>query len=125
MAARRRLTPNAFGAKGAEKGAVFDRYRCVGEVGRSAAPGSPGVGPGREPRWWEDTAMRMKHQWWSGLAAAVLGGLVGVTLAGAAGVQFLPILGVREGAQRSGQIPTANGFIDYLTLLNVRDGGIN
>src|SRR5262245_31162460 len=30
-------------------------------------------------RWWEDTAMRMKHQWWSGLAAAVLSGLVGVT----------------------------------------------
>ena len=22
-------------------------------------------------------------------------------------------------------IPTANGFIDYVTLLNVRDGGIN
>ena len=23
------------------------------------------------------------------------------------------------------QIPQANGFIDYLTLLNARDGGIN
>jgi branched-chain amino acid transport system substrate-binding protein len=32
---------------------------------------------------------------------------------------------VREGAQRSFQIPLANGSIDYVTLLNVRDGGIN
>jgi len=69
--------------------------------------------------------MRLKHQWWSGLVAAVLGGLVGVTAVAAAGEQFLPILGVREGAFRALQIPNANGFIDYLTLLNVRDGGIN
>jgi branched-chain amino acid transport system substrate-binding protein len=58
------------------------------------------------------------------LVAVVLGGLVGVT-AVAAGEQFLPVLGVREGAQRFFQIPLANGFIDYVTLLNVRDGGIN
>ena len=57
--------------------------------------------------------------------AAVLGGLVGVTAVAAAGAQFLPVLGVREGAQRSVQIPLANGFIDYVTLLNERDGGIN
>ena len=69
--------------------------------------------------------MRLKHQWWSGLVAAVLGGLVGVTAVAAAGAQFLPILGVREGALRSFQIPLANGFIDYVTLLNERDGGIN
>jgi branched-chain amino acid transport system substrate-binding protein len=35
------------------------------------------------------------------------------------------VLGVREGALRATQIPIANGFIDYLTLLNERDGGIN
>ena len=69
--------------------------------------------------------MRWQHQWWSGLVAAVLLGLVGVTAVAAAGAQFLPILGVREGAQRSQQIPLANGFIDYVTLLNERDGGIN
>ena len=57
--------------------------------------------------------------------AAVLGGLVGVTAVAAAGEQFLPVLGVREGALRSLQIPLANGFIDYVTLLNARDGGIN
>ncbi len=69
--------------------------------------------------------MRLQQQWWSMLVAAVLGGLVGVTAVAAAGEQFLPILGVREGALRSGQIPLANGFIDYVTLLNARDGGIN
>ena len=69
--------------------------------------------------------MRWQHPWWSVLVAAVLMGLVGVTAVAAAGAQFLPVLGVREGAHRSFQIPLANGFIDYLTLLNERDGGIN
>ena len=69
--------------------------------------------------------MRLQRRWWSVLVAAVLGGLVGVTAVAAAGAQFLPVLGAREGAQRFGQIPIANGFIDYVTLLNERDGGIN
>src|SRR5881628_3295022 len=46
--------------------------------------------------------MRLKQLWWSGLVAAV-----------------------REGAVRSLGIPITNGLIDYLTLLNERDGGIN
>jgi hypothetical protein len=41
--------------------------------------------------------MRLKHQWWSGLVVAVFGGLVGVTTVAAAGAQFIPILGYREG----------------------------
>jgi len=70
--------------------------------------------------------MRVQHQWGSVLVAAVLGGLVGVTAAvAAAGAQFLPVLVTREGAQRSLQIPRADGYIAYLTLLNARDGGIN
>jgi branched-chain amino acid transport system substrate-binding protein len=69
--------------------------------------------------------MRLQRLWWSGLVAAVLGGLVGVTAGVAAGEQFIPLLVTREGAQRFVQIPQANGFIDYLTLLNERDGGIN
>jgi branched-chain amino acid transport system substrate-binding protein len=69
--------------------------------------------------------MRLKHQWWSRLVAAGLSGLVGVTAVAAAGAQFLPVLSVREGALRSAGIPQANGFIDYVTLLNERDGGIN
>src|SRR5437867_8710407 len=68
--------------------------------------------------------MRLKHQWWSVLVAAVLSGLVGVT-AVAAGEQFLPVLGVREGGQRFIYIPRVDGYIAYLTLLNERDGGIN
>lgn len=66
--------------------------------------------------------MRWQHQWWSVLVAAVPGGLVGVT---AGGEPFLPVLGAREGGQRFLAIPRAHGCIDYLTLLNERDGGIN
>jgi branched-chain amino acid transport system substrate-binding protein len=69
--------------------------------------------------------MRLKHQWWSRLVASLLGGLVGVTAVAAAGEQFLPVLSTREGALRFQHIPMTNGFIDYLTLLNERDGGIN
>jgi len=69
--------------------------------------------------------MYLQRLWWRGLVAAVLVGLGGVTLAGAAGEQFLPVLSAREGATRFAQIPVANGFIDYVTLLNTRDGGIN
>jgi branched-chain amino acid transport system substrate-binding protein len=69
--------------------------------------------------------MRLKQLWWSGLVAAVLVGLVGMTAVAAAGEQFIPVLAVREGAVRSLGIPITNGIIDYLTLLNERDGGIN
>jgi branched-chain amino acid transport system substrate-binding protein len=69
--------------------------------------------------------MRWQHPWWSGLMAAVLGGLVGVTAVAAAGEQFLPVFSVREGATRFIQIPRGDGYIAYLTLLNERDGGIN
>src|SRR5215510_2174737 len=69
--------------------------------------------------------MRLKHQGWSVLVAAVLGGLVGVMAVAAAGAQFLPVLSVREGALKPIGIPLANGFIDYVTFLNARDGGIH
>jgi branched-chain amino acid transport system substrate-binding protein len=69
--------------------------------------------------------MRLQRQWWSGLVAAGLSGLVGVTAVAAAGAQFLPMLGIREGAQRFVGIPLTDGYIAYLTLLNERDGGIN
>jgi branched-chain amino acid transport system substrate-binding protein len=69
--------------------------------------------------------MRSQQQMWSGLVAAVLGGLVGVTAVAAASAQFIPLLVTREGAARFTQIPVANGSIDYMTLLNERDGGIN
>ena len=56
---------------------------------------------------------------------AVLVALVSVTAVAAAREQFLPFLGVREGALKALGIPYGNGFIDYVTLLNERDGGIN
>ena len=68
--------------------------------------------------------MRIQHQWWNVLVVAVLGGLASAAVV-AAGEQFLPVLSTREGALRALQIPLANGFIDYVTLLNARDGGIN
>jgi branched-chain amino acid transport system substrate-binding protein len=69
--------------------------------------------------------MRLKHQWWRGLVAAVLGGLVGVTAVAAAGAQFIPLLVIREGAERFRHIPRFDGMIAYVTLLNERDGGIH
>jgi branched-chain amino acid transport system substrate-binding protein len=69
--------------------------------------------------------MHLQRQWWSVLVAAVLGGLVGVTAVAAAGAQFLPVLGVREGAERFVGIPMTDGYLAYLTFLNERDGGIH
>src|ERR1043166_4383905 len=83
------------------------------------------MGPRREPTFWEDGGMGLKLLWWNGLVTAVLVGLVGVTVAGAAGEQFLPVLSIREGALRFLGIPQADGYIAYLTLLNEHDGGIN
>jgi branched-chain amino acid transport system substrate-binding protein len=69
--------------------------------------------------------MRLKPHSWSMLLATGIVGLVGLTAVAAAGEQFLPILSSRQGGQRFVGIPIANGYIDYLTLLNERDGGIN
>jgi hypothetical protein len=98
---------------------------CSWALYRVTVPGYTGIGAGREPTCVEDKGMHLQRQWWSGLVAAMLGGLVGVTTVVAAGEQFLPVLSTREGAFRSLQIPLADGYIAYLTLLNERDGGIN
>jgi branched-chain amino acid transport system substrate-binding protein len=68
--------------------------------------------------------MRWQQQWCGMLVAAVLSGLVSVTVV-AAGEQFIPVFAMREGAMRFVGIPQADGYIAYLTLLNERDGGIN
>ena len=69
--------------------------------------------------------MRLKHLWWSGLVATILSRLGWSNGSGRVGAQFLPVLSYREGALKSLGIPGANGFIDYVTLLNERDGGIH
>ncbi len=43
----------------------------------------------------------------------------------AAGEQFIPMLVYRTGPYAPSGIPVANGFRDYYSLLNKRDGGIN
>jgi branched-chain amino acid transport system substrate-binding protein len=67
--------------------------------------------------------MRLQRQWCGMLVAAVLSGLVSVTVAAAE--QFIPVFAMREGAMRFVGIPQADGYVAYLTLLNERDGGIN
>ncbi|MBE0615125.1 MAG: ABC transporter substrate-binding protein [Burkholderiales bacterium] len=43
----------------------------------------------------------------------------------AAGEQFFPALVYRTGPYAPNGLPFANGFVDYLKMLNARDGGIN
>ena len=57
------------------------------------------------------------------LAGALAGGLAAPS-AFAAGEQFFPILVYRTGAYAPNGVPWANGFIDYLKLINAK-GGIN
>lgn len=70
--------------------------------------------------------MKFRH-----LALALLGTAVGVagltapTPASAQNEQFFPMLVYRTGPYAPSGIPVANGFRDYYTLINKRDGGIN
>ncbi|MFN0040976.1 MAG: ABC transporter substrate-binding protein [Burkholderiales bacterium] len=61
------------------------------------------------------------------LVAAILGsGLTGLaTTASAADEQFIPVLVYRTGPYAPNGVPWANGFIDYLNLIDMRDGGVN
>ena len=64
------------------------------------------------------------------LAVTGLGALVGLTglmapAAQAQNEQFIPLLVYRTGPYAPSGIPLANGFTDYYTLVNERDGGIN
>ena len=68
--------------------------------------------------------MRLKQLWWSGFVAAMLIGLMGVT-AGRGGGTVSPLSRRPRGCPEGAGIPHGNGFIDYVTLLNERDGGIN
>src|SRR5262249_17476253 len=95
-----------------------------GPVHRRVAS-SCGAGSRLEPMCLKEKGMSLKHQWCRVLLAAMLAGLSTVTMVAAAGEQFIPILSTRQGALRFVGIPQANAYIDYLTLLNERDGGIN
>ena len=59
-------------------------------------------------------------------AAFAAGALAGATPVYAqANEQFIPVLVYRSGAYAPNGIPWANGFVDYLNLVNERDKGIN
>jgi branched-chain amino acid transport system substrate-binding protein len=58
------------------------------------------------------------------LCAAVLAG-AGIANANTPNEQFFPVLVFRGGPYEPNGVPWANGFVDYLNLVNARDGGIN
>lgn len=60
----------------------------------------------------------------TGTAALAFAAALQVTSANAAGVLDVPQLVYRTGPFAGGGIPIANGFGDYMTMLNQRDGGI-
>jgi branched-chain amino acid transport system substrate-binding protein len=58
-----------------------------------------------------------------GLVAA--SSISAIPAAHAAPEQFIPLLVYRSGPYAPNGIPFANGFVDYLNLVNARDGGVN
>lgn len=59
------------------------------------------------------------------LAAAISSGLLATQPAQAAGEQYFPLQSYRIGPYAAGGIGFFGGFIDYLQLVNQRDGGVN
>jgi len=59
--------------------------------------------------------------------AIAAGGLLGTALAEAQSANeiFVPVLVYRTGPYAPNGIPWADGFVDYLKLVNARDGGVN
>ncbi len=69
--------------------------------------------------------MKFRTLFLGALVAAV--GITGIAVSKAAyaAEQFIPMLVYRTGPYAPSGIPVANGFRDYYTLVNKRDGGIN
>ena len=64
------------------------------------------------------------------LSGALLAGAIGSAVTSApayaqAKEQFFPVLVYRSGPYAPNGVPFANGYVDYLKLVNARDGGIN
>jgi len=59
------------------------------------------------------------------LSAALVAGPLLATATAQPKEMFIPLLVYRTGAYAPSGIPIANGFVDYFSLLNERDGGIN
>jgi branched-chain amino acid transport system substrate-binding protein len=61
----------------------------------------------------------------AGLALSAAAGALAPAVFGQAKEVFIPLLVYRTGPYAPSGIPIANGFLDYFTLVNERDGGIN
>jgi len=59
------------------------------------------------------------------LLAVAFGGTLCAVPAAIAAEQFIPLLVYRSGPYAPNGIPFANGFVDYLNLVDARDGGVN
>ncbi len=59
------------------------------------------------------------------LGAALVAGPMAAAVPAQPKEMFIPLLVYRTGPYAPSGIPIANGFVDYFTLLNERDGGIN
>ena len=59
------------------------------------------------------------------IATGAFCALAASTVFAQANEQFVPVLVFRTGAYAPNGVPWANGFVDYLKLINERDGGIN
>jgi branched-chain amino acid transport system substrate-binding protein len=72
-----------------------------------------------------EDGMNARKAWIGLVAALALAGPLAVTAAAQSKEIFVPLLVYRTGPYAPSGIPIANGFVDYFTLLNDRDGGIN
>jgi branched-chain amino acid transport system substrate-binding protein len=61
----------------------------------------------------------------AGTVAAILAVTASEPVQAQAKEQFFPVLPYRTGAYAPNGVPWANGYVDYLKLVNARDGGIN
>ena len=69
--------------------------------------------------------MKYSKMLWMVVGLAVLIGLLGAAPGLAQSEMFIPLLVYRTGPYAPSGIPIANGYTDYLKLLNARDGGVN
>jgi len=70
--------------------------------------------------------MKLKSVLFAAAAGAtLLATLAAPPAAAQAKEQFFPVLPYRTGAYAPNVVPWANGYVDYLKLINARDGGIN
>src|SRR5215471_15927019 len=69
--------------------------------------------------------MQHRKTLWMAVGLAVLVGLSTAAPGLAQNEMFIPLLVYRTGPYAPNGIPLANGYIDYLKLLNARDSGVN